>query len=93
MTNSKRTLYVGVTRELVRRVIEHRSGVGSKFTKKHGLHSLVWFETTSDVWSALEREKQLKSWKRIKKLLLIEGTNSAWRDLSPTLGLTAAIDR
>ena len=90
LTNTHRTLYVGVTSALERRVLEHRSGNGSKFTRLHNLHSLVWFETTNDVWAALEREKQIKSWKRDRKLALIESQNSSWGDLSPEIGLPVA---
>ena len=67
-------------------------GVGSKFTKLHGLHLLVWYESTNDVWPAPEREKQIKNWKRKRKLALIESTNSRWSDLSPTIGLPAAFE-
>ncbi len=57
------------------------------------LQSLVWFETTNDVWAALEREKQIKSWKRDRKLALIESQNSTWDDLSPEIGLPMAQNR
>ena len=93
LSNSNRTLYTGVTSDLVSRLIAHRSGVGSRFTKRHRLHSLVWYESTNYVWSALEREKQIKSWKRKRKLALIESMNTGWCDLSPTLGLDADIGR
>ncbi len=92
LSNSNQTLYTGVTGDLIGRLIAHRTGVGSKFTKRHGLHSLVWYESTNDVWSALEREKQIKSWKRKRKLELIESTNSGWSDLSPAIGLPAAFE-
>ena len=93
LSNSNRTLYTGVTGDLVARVIAHRSGQGSRFTNRHGLHSLVWYESTNYIWSALEREKQIKSWKRSRKLALIESTNPRWSDLSPTLGLPVAVER
>ncbi|MCH7971228.1 MAG: GIY-YIG nuclease family protein [Chloroflexi bacterium] len=93
LSNSNPTLYTGVTSDLVRRVIAHRLGVGSRFTKRHGLHSLVWYETTNDVWSALKREKQIKSWKRKRKIALIESMNPGWSNLSPMIGLPAAIER
>ncbi|MCI0774602.1 MAG: GIY-YIG nuclease family protein [Chloroflexi bacterium] len=93
LSNSNRTLYTGVTGDLVARVIAHRSGQGSRFTNRHGLHSLVWYESTNYIWSALEREKQIKSWKRSRKLALIESTNPGWSDLSPTLGLPVAVER
>jgi len=90
LTNTRRTLYVGVTSDLIRRVIEHRSGSGSKFTRLHNLQSLAWFETTNDVWTVFEREKQIKSWKRDRKLALIESQNSTRDDLSPEIGLPVA---
>jgi putative endonuclease len=93
LTNEKRTLYTGVTNDLTRRVLEHRSGTGSKFTSQYNLQSLVWYETTEDVWSALEREKQIKSWKRDRKLALIEASNRAWDDLSPEIGLSVGLER
>ena len=93
LSNSNRTLYTGVTSDLVRRMIAHRLGVGSRFTRQHRLHSLVWYETTNYVWSALEREKQIKSWKRKRKLALIESMNPGWSDLSPKVGLPPDIDR
>ena len=93
LSNSNRTLYTGVTSDLVRRVIAHRLGVGSRFTKRHRLHSLVWYETSNYVWSALEREKQIKSWKRKRKLALIESMNPGWSDLSPVIGLIPDIGR
>ena len=92
LSNSNKTLYAGVTSDLVSRVIAHRLGMGSSFTKRHRLHSLVWYESTSYVWSALEREKQIKSWKRKRKLELIESTNPGRDDLSPTLGLPAFVE-
>ncbi len=92
LSNSTRTLYTGVTGDLVARVIAHRSGAGSRFTKRHGLHSLVWYESTDYVWSALEREKQIKSWKRSRKVALIESMNPGWSDLSLTLGLSVAVE-
>ncbi|HIF72580.1 MAG TPA: GIY-YIG nuclease family protein [Dehalococcoidia bacterium] len=90
LSNEKRTLYTGVTSDLISRIIQHRSGIGSKFTRLHHLHSLVWYETTEDVWSTLEREKQIKSWKRDRKLSLIDALNPGWGDLSPELGLPVA---
>lgn len=79
-TNS--TLYVGMTNNLIRRLDEHKKGVVEGFTKKYNVHKLVYFETTSDVNAAIEREKQLKLWSRKKKEFLINLNNPAWRDLS-----------
>lgn len=75
------TLYVGVTSDLVRRLYEHKHDMVEGFTKKYKVHSLVWFEGTDNIESAIMREKQLKSWKRQWKLELIEKTNPEWRDL------------
>jgi putative endonuclease len=75
------TLYVGVTNELARRVYEHKQGVVSGFTKKHNVHSLVYYEQFDEVLEAIAREKRLKRWLRSWKLELIEKTNPHWRDL------------
>ena len=80
LTNS--TLYVGMTNNLIRRLDEHKSGVVEGFTKKYKVHKLVYFESTSDINSAIEREKQLKLWSRKKKEFLINLNNPTWRDLS-----------
>ena len=69
------TLYVGVTNDLIRRVYQHRTGAVEGFTKKHGVKRLVYFEETSDVRSALQREKNIKHWSRAWKLALIEEVN------------------
>jgi putative endonuclease len=80
--SSKRngTLYIGVTSDLVKRGWD-RTGVAEGFTKKHGVHTLVYFELCEDMISAIAREKQLKKWNRAWKLRLIEERNPAWRDL------------
>ncbi|MDZ4724248.1 MAG: GIY-YIG nuclease family protein [candidate division Zixibacteria bacterium] len=75
------TLYVGMTNNLLKRVTEHRSNFVDGFTKRHGIHTLVYFEQTDDVTSALNREKQIKKWNRKWKLRLIEENNPHWRDL------------
>ena len=75
-------VYIGVTSNLPKRLYEHRNGLADGFTKKYNVHKLVYFEQTSDVYSALSREKQLKKWSRSKKNLLIEQQNPTWRDLS-----------
>ena len=80
------TLYIGVTKDLVRRVYEHRNHLDpDSFTSKYNVHKLVYFEETSDVKAALEREKQLKGWRRSKKNTLVETVNPRWEDLYPTL--------
>lgn len=80
MTNPSHVLYTGVTNDLVRRVHEHRSGLGSDFTGKYRITQLVYYERTNDVRVALAREKEIKGWRRAKKLALIEAQNPTWRD-------------
>ena len=75
------TLYVGVTSDLVKRVWEHRNNLLEGFTKRYGVHDLVWYEMHEDMESAIQREKRLKEWKRKWKLQLIERTNPKWEDL------------
>ncbi len=81
------TLYVGVTNDLVRRVHEHREGLGSAFTRKYRVALLVYFESTTDITAAIEREKELKRWNRKWKLALIERDNPTWRDLYPEIAV------
>jgi putative endonuclease len=75
------TLYIGVTNDLVRRVWQHKNDVHEGFTKKHGVHRLVWYEMTLDIESAIQREKQMKKWRRQWKINLIEKDNPDWDDL------------
>ena len=82
MSSQTRVLYIGVTNDLERRVDEHKQGNIPSFASRYRTRSLVYFEETSDVWAALEREKQLKTWTRAKKVALIESANPEWRDLS-----------
>ena len=83
LTNTYNTvLYIGVTNNLERRLYEHKNKLAEGFTKKYNLHKLVYFDTTTDVRSAIEREKQLKGWARAKKNALIEEVNPDWLDLS-----------
>ncbi len=82
MTNRSKTLYTGVTNDLMRRVYEHKNKMVEGFTKKYNITELVYFEVTGDVQAAIEREKQIKGWLRSKKIALIESTNPAWKDLS-----------
>ena len=82
MTNKSRTLYTGVTNDLRRRVYEHQHKLVPGFTSKYNITQLAYFEETSDVRSAIAREKQIKGWLRAKKIALIESQNPTWRDLS-----------
>ncbi|MFH1700776.1 MAG: GIY-YIG nuclease family protein [Candidatus Zixiibacteriota bacterium] len=75
------TLYIGITNDLVRRVLEHKNDLIEGFTKKYGVHKLVYFEHTADVESSIAREKQVKKWNRKWKLRLIEESNPNWNDL------------
>lgn len=75
------TLYVGVTSDLVKRVWEHKENLADGFTKRYGVHALVWYEPHDSMESAIQREKAIKEWKRRWKLELIEKTNPQWRDL------------
>ena len=75
------TLYIGVTRDLIKRIYEHKNNLADGFTKKYGVHDLVYYEQTEDVESAIAREKQLKNWHRKWKINLIEKDNPAWQDL------------
>lgn len=75
------TLYIGITKNLIRRIYEHKKNVIDGFTKKYNVHRLVYYEQTNDVKSAIEREKKLKKWNRKWKLNLIEKKNPDWKDL------------
>jgi len=76
------TLYVGVTNDLTRRVLEHKHGRVPGFTKKYGVSLLVYFETFDRIEDAIAREKQVKGWNRAWKIRQIEKNNSGWNDLS-----------
>ena len=82
MSNRHKTLYIGVTNDLERRVYEHKNGLTPGFTKRYNINRLVLFEETSDVNEAIAREKQLKGWVRRRKIELIEATNPKWDDLA-----------
>ena len=82
MSNQYKTLYIGVTNDLERRVYEHKNGLTPGFTKRYNINWLVLFEETSDVNEAIIREKQLKGWVRRRKIELIEAANPKWEDLA-----------
>jgi len=82
MTNKSRTFYTGITNNLERRVSEHKQKLIEGFTKRYNITVLVHFEVFSDVRDAIAREKQVKDWRREKKIALIESMNPTWRDLS-----------
>jgi putative endonuclease len=79
------TLYIGVTRDLIRRVYEHKTDAVRGFTSRYGVHLLVWFESYDDVTNAITREKELKKWRREWKINLIESSNPNWVDLYESL--------
>ena len=83
LTNNYGTvLYTGVTKDLVRRVYEHKHSFDkNSFTSRYKVNKLVYYEETTDVKAAIEREKQIKSWPRDKKTSLIIGLNPKWIDL------------
>ncbi|MBU0455999.1 MAG: GIY-YIG nuclease family protein [Gammaproteobacteria bacterium] len=87
MLASKRngTLYIGVTSNLIQRVWEHKNNMVEGFTKKYGVHRLVYFEQHGDMYQAITREKLLKNWNRRWKLHLIEAKNPNWEDLYDSL--------
>ena len=87
MTNKyHNVLYTGVTNDLIRRVYEHRNHLlKDSFTAKYRINKLVYFESTEDVESAIEREKQIKSWNRKRKNALVESQNPTWIDQYPTI--------
>jgi putative endonuclease len=82
LASHSRRMYIGVTNDLLRRIWEHRAKVVNGFSARYSTTALVFFETTGDARSAIAREKQLKNWRREKKVALVETHNPAWRDLA-----------
>jgi putative endonuclease len=82
MTNRERVLYIGVTNNLRRRVYEHQHKRLPGYASRHNLTQLAYFEATPNVQAAIAREKQIKGWRRVKKMSLIESLNPDWNDLS-----------
>jgi len=76
------TLYTGITNNLERRIWEHKQNLIDDFSKKYNCHKLIYYESTPDVRSAINREKQIKNWRREKKCNLIKSINPTWKDLS-----------
>ena len=82
MTNKHNTvLYTGMTNNLLRRIAEHKNGIGSKFTQKYNINKLVYYEVFENIEDAIKREKQIKAGSRKKKIDLIESDNPEWNDL------------
>jgi putative endonuclease len=82
LANRSRTLYTGVTNDLEHRVRQHKSGVGSEFTKRYHITRLVYYEPFTDVGQAIQWEKRIKGWVRVKKIALIRERNPQWVDLA-----------
>jgi len=82
MTNNSQTLYTGVTNNLERRLFEHKHKLIPGFSAKYNINKLVYFESSSYIYAAMNREKQIKGWIRSKKVKLIESKNPGWKDLS-----------
>ncbi len=82
VASKSRVLYIGMTNSIDRRVWEHKNGVIEGFSKQYRCHRLVYYESFDDVRKAIDREKQLKRWSRMKKVWLIERMNPAWEDLA-----------
>jgi putative endonuclease len=82
LSSRSRNLYTGVTNNLMRRVMQHRQGLIPGFTSKYRIHRLVHIESFTDVRAAIEREKQIKDWRREMRVALIEASNPAWADLA-----------
>jgi putative endonuclease len=82
LANKMRRLYVGVTIDLERRVWEHRTKAVDGFTSRYNIDRLVWYASTNQVVDAIAREREIKGWRREKKIALIEAENPEWRDLA-----------
>jgi len=82
MSSKSGTLYTGMTSDFEKRVYQHKNKLMKGFTKKYDVNRLVYFEETGDVDSAIAKEKQIKSWRRSKKVEMIKSMNPTWKDLS-----------
>ncbi|MDJ0757496.1 MAG: GIY-YIG nuclease family protein [Ardenticatenaceae bacterium] len=82
LASNSKTLYTGVTNNLIRRVYQHKHKLFSGFTAKYEVDKLVYFEVGTNIKDAIAREKQIKGWSRMKKISLIETINPKWEDLS-----------
>jgi putative endonuclease len=85
LASKRRVLYVGVTNDIARRLLDYRSGLTKGFVTKYNVDRLVHIEEFADPMAAIEREKQLKRWVRRKKVALIDESNPEWKDLSDLL--------
>jgi len=85
MASRSRVLYTGVTNDLARRVSQHKQGLFSGFTSKYRVTRLVYFEEFAEIRDAIAREKEIKDWRRSRRVRLIENLNPTWEDLAATL--------
>lgn len=85
MCNRSGTLYTGMTSDLARRVEEHRQHLVPGFTSRYDITRLVWYEVTDSALAAISREKEIKGWRRSKKVALVESVNPDWKDLADTV--------
>ena len=85
MASTSGVIYIGFTSDLVKRVWEHKNNLVDGFTKRYKCHKLVYYETGGDRDSTLNREKQIKKWRRAKKTVLINSMNPKWEDLYNTI--------
>ncbi|HEV2696929.1 MAG TPA: GIY-YIG nuclease family protein [Terriglobales bacterium] len=92
LTSKSRTLYVGMTGSLMARVLRHKSGEGSAFTRKYRVNRLVWYQSFESVGHAITRETEIKAWRREKKVALIIVSNPTWEDLAANWGKQVAIE-
>ena len=86
MVSRTGTLYIGITDYFDRRIMQHKMDSIDSFTKKYKVHRLVYYETYDQVMAAIRREKQLKGWRRAKKISLIEKMNPRWQDMAENWG-------
>jgi len=93
LASLSRRLYIGVTNELSHRIPQHRAGRADAFTAQYRITRLVYFEQTPNARAAIAREKQLKGWRRQKKVALIESVNAGWLDLAVSLGVIPSAAR
>jgi len=82
LSSARRTLYIGITNDIERRLFEYRSGISRGFVTKYNVHRLVHLEEFGDPVTAIAREKEIKGWVRRRKVALIEESNPEWKDLS-----------
>lgn len=93
LASAKKSLSIGVTNDLRRRVYEHKTGTLPGFTARYQINRLVYYEVADEPLSAITREKQLKGWVRRRKIELIESVNPEWEDLSDRIGLPQMVAR